>query len=373
MVVATTLRAPIRAVPQAGLYVLPVEMLLTRQDKEMTGTFLRRAIETLEGLSLQGPLEQRSLDLGPVLRIHLVNRFRAELNALATVGVAFERGLHRAQHLLLVETRSPMAHAAVRYARLNDLSVTVLQHGILGMARVYRQTHADKIAAWGPADAEWFRTNLDGPVRIEATGSPRFDALTKDGSTAPNRRLPRIPSRSRVVLFASQPFVQHSALASPWTRSRVLHMVLEAARQSGDYVLIVKWHPSEKGDDLSSWTGDAKDTIVQAHQENIWALVRRSQVVLTLSSTVALEGMFLDRPIVFLGPADPESPFHPPEDGAGLRARSGEELTRLIGRLLEDASFREEVFKGQRAYLERMYTPLDGQAADRVVRLLQSG
>ncbi len=81
--------------------------------------------------------------------------------------------------------------------------------------------------------------------------------------------------------------------------------------------------------------------------------------------------MFLERPVIFLGPPNRESPFNPPEEGGGLRATTREELSRLIEGLLAKDSYREGVLQGQRAFLDEHYAPLDGRASERVVAFLK--
>jgi CDP-glycerol glycerophosphotransferase (TagB/SpsB family) len=176
---------------------------------------------------------------------------------------------------------------------------------------------------------------------------------------------------SRIALFASQPFVQGRVSDSPWDRHEILRSVATVADLAG-VALVVKWHPSETPEPLPV-SQPVERSIRQFHRADTLELIRKADVVMAVSSTVALEAIILDRPVIFLGPLDPDSPFHPPEDGGGLRALRGDDLSGFLGRLMADARFREETLRGQRDYLRRYYTPLDGHAADRVVDFLTRG
>ncbi len=370
-IVAIPSRSPIRAAPRADLSVLPFEALLTRKDRVEMHNFIDTALKILESLPLRGPLEQEDLDLTPILQTHLTDRFRNELKILMAIGVAFDRGLDRAKQVVLVETGSAVSKAVLRYAQWKQIPVAILQHGVIAGASISRRTEGDRIAAWGPDDAEWFRANLDRPVSVEPTGCPRYDDIGK-ADIGSIRSVARVHRRSSIVMFASQPFLQDRALRSPWEQFEVLSMVLEAAQRSQDYVLLIKWHPSQRPEVLPLPKEKAASSVLQFHTENTWALINDSDVVLTFSSTVALEGMFLERPVIFLGSPDPESPFQPPEAGAGLRALRVDELVQLIEKLLKDSVFRKKILEGQRAYLAQHYAPLDGHAADRVVTFLKT-
>src|SRR5256712_5868013 len=83
--------------------------------------------------------------------------------------------------------------------------------------------------------------------------------------------------------------------------------------------------------------------------------------------------MYLRRPFVFIGPPDPDSPFHPPEQGGGCRAETAADLSSILDRLLGDPGHYNRVLDGQAAFLARFYAPLDGRAAARVVGLLRGG
>ncbi len=360
-----------RADLKAELFVLPFEAVLTRRDRPEIRTFLDMTTDAIRTLSFRGPVRQRGIDLSVVLREYVTYRFHTELTTLAAVGLAFERGLDRAQHLVLTETGSAVAKAALRCASQAGIPSTVLQHGVIASGSIYRRTEGDRVASWGNVDADWSLANFGRTVWVEATGSPQYDDIPSTDLVASVHSMARLPSHLRRILYASQPFVPDRPLRSPWERFALLTMVLDASQRPKDCVLLIKWHPSERPEELSPMKGAMRTPILQFHRENAWALIRAAKVVLTLSSTLALEAMFLKRPVIFLGPPFPESPFSPPEGGAGLRAHDEKELAALIEKLLDDVLFRQEMLERQSAYVDQNFAPLDGHAADRVVAFLR--
>jgi len=173
-------------------------------------------------------------------------------------------------------------------------------------------------------------------------------------------------------MFASQPFVQDRAWRSPWDRHAALEIVLSSVMPRARFMLVVKWHPAERPEPLPL-NGRAATRIVTVQQADTFPLIERSRIVLAVSSTVALEAMYLRRPVVFIGPPDLDSPFHPPEQGGGCRAETAADLSSILDRLLGDPGHYNRVLDGQAAFLARFYAPLDGRAAERVVGLLRGG
>ncbi len=355
-VAVTPARQPLRADAHSGLSVLVLESFLEREDREEIRGFVAGA----SGLADLGPSDRTADETESLVFHHLEARFVTELPVLATLGLAFERNLRRAHAAIAMETESPLARGFVRYARAAGVPVTVVQHGILAGAFSYRRTDGDRVAAWGPADAVWFRAQLPHASRVEATGCPRYDSLTAGSEEdAPRSR--------HLVLYASQPFVQDRPSRSAWERDEALEMALHAAEQLKDMSLLVKWHPAEPAERLPA---RARGLAREAHGGDAMDVIRRSRAVLAASSTVAFEAMLLGRPVIFLGPADPSSPFHPPEDGAGLRALDSPMLVRQLHKVLPEGPARAEVLRGQRDFLARSYAPLDGGAATRVMHLV---
>ncbi len=361
---------PVRASAADSLSFVALEALVDRATRATIDAFVERAVQAVRLLDLGGPRVSSGYDLRPILRGELEGRLRERLAHLAMMGVAFETRLDTARGLLLMETVSPLAHAAILFARRHRVPATVVQHGVLAGAFSYRQTAADRIAAWGSSDATWFRGNLPGQPRVEATGSPRYDRLIEAGGPS-YRAVPGLPADRPIVLFVSQPLVQDDPARSAWSRWDALQMAVESGGRGAGFVLVVKWHPAEEPDPLPSPEMDATARLV--HHADTLALLERSRVVLAISSTAALEAMYLDRPVVFLGPADPGSPFHPPEDGAGPRALDGKELARTLDRLVPEGPARKDALARQRAFLASHYAPLDGKAATRVAALARGG
>jgi hypothetical protein len=371
-VVVSTARAPVRSAPRSHLFAATLESFVDSVGQEKVARFTRQAVSTIHSMSIPTALRASWPVIWGPLRTEIRTLMASELPNLAAAGIAFEDRLGNASGLVLLETSSPLAKSAIRFARKRAIPVTVIQHGIVAGAWSYSKTEADRLAAWGPTDAKWFEVTLGPKVRVQPTGSPRYDQLATTSPSEKDAFVLRLPAHTTVVTFASQPFVQDRALRSPWERQLAIDMAVRVTEELRTFALVVKWHPAEKPSFLGVKEGSSAQ-VWSTQSANTFALVRRSTAVLAISSTVSLEAMYLDRPVVFLGPPDLTSPFHPPEDGGGLRANTEMELVGCLRRLLHDEPFRDRVLVGQREFLAENYAPLDGRAAERVAHLLLRG
>jgi hypothetical protein len=177
-------------------------------------------------------------------------------------------------------------------ARKAGIPATLLQHGVLAGTFSYGVADADRIAAWGLSDANWFREHLRPKIRVASTGSPRYDHLAQRNLKTAKDNLAVPTVRTPVVLFASQPFVQDRAGRSPWDRATIIESVLAVSRRLTAAKFIIKWHPAEQPE------AGIGEGVVQVHRGDTFALLRQAAAVLVISSTVALEAMFLDRPVI---------------------------------------------------------------------------
>jgi len=354
------------------LYFGPLDAFSTERDKAEVQSFVTTAIQAIP--SKVPPALAGGIDGWDEVFLEDVRaRIQRDLSDLASLRVAFSRGLERSVRVLLMETHSPLAKVAVTCARKAGIPVVVLQHGVIADPTSYRDTEADHVAAWGALDAAWFRANLSRPGRIEPTGNPRYDRLSIPLKVARHASLQGIPVKSRILLFASAPFGHLRATDSLWDHEALLSMAIGAAHEIKDAFLLFKHHPAEQPAPVPGNSRGSSKRFREVSGGDTFALIEASEIVLSIGSTVTLEAMYLNRPTIFLGRADPQSPFHPPEDGAGLRAHSEDELKVQLVRLIEDTAFRRDVLRNQKSYLEKSFAPLDGRAAERVVALLRAG
>lgn len=198
------------------------------------------------------------------------------------------------------------------------------------------------------------------PERLVVTGNPGFDTLgpfrTMDTGAA-YRAQKGIAPEKRIIFFAEQPEPQ-----DPDLPRRVRKHLHEVCRANPGWQLVVRLHPAS--------SDPAKEIIpegaVQSHgAESLHEALRAADVVITLTSTVGMEALLLDRPTMILA-ISPYQHFvdYSAEDGA-LIVPSLEGAEAGIATLLSGGAEAQEL-AGARARL-----PEIGGAAQRITELLE--
>jgi CDP-glycerol glycerophosphotransferase (TagB/SpsB family) len=100
------------------------------------------------------------------------------------------------------------------------------------------------------------------------------------------------------------------------------------------------------------------------------ALLQASSLVVTAFSTVALEAMILDRPVLIVNLSGEPDPIDFVRSGAALAAYTPENVALQLERLLTDAGSGAALAQNRRQYIRDQMFRTDGQAAQRVADLI---
>jgi len=173
---------------------------------------------------------------------------------------------------------------------------------------------------------------------VRLTGNPAFDALAAIEPDARTR------TRDALGIAVSAPLVLFTGQA--YTRLERLAPLIAAIRSAVPQSRVaVRRHPSRRTPESARLLGALPNVIVTETQP-ISDLLVASDVLLTISSTTAIESILLGRPVVQLGPelgltdernehAD-DLPLY--RHGAAELARSIDEVTQAVARALDPAA-----------------------------------
>lgn len=243
-------------------------------------------------------------------------------------------------------------------ARARGIPTLCVQDGITADIAGWRWLAADRLAASG---VDWPRLLVRHGVaaeRITITGQPRYDALcaVRDRlGGADVRGALALDPAARYVLFASQP---HQT-------GEYVRQVLDAILQVPEANVLLRPHPSEAPGKYDAWLGAGRVSLRPA--DDIFALVRAADVVVTEYSTVALEAAILGVPVVTATFGGRPSPVPYAELGLAIPAAGPAELTAAVRAVVAG---RAAAVPGD--LLEELVGPLDGQSARRVTEAVRA-
>lgn len=192
-------------------------------------------------------------------------------------------------------------------------------------------------------------------------------------------RPPRIPAGRKVVLYA--PTWHHGLSSLPMLGERVVEL-LHGGRS--DTFVAIKPHPLvQEGEDpqLAPWlatlrracAGRSDTYLVENRAEDIMPWLQAADVLVSDASSVQLEYLALDRPLVLIdNPEHPRSPHYDPKGlewawrDMGERLSDVDRLPAALGTALDEPQHRHE----KRAlYRERLFGPhCDGRSGERLAR-----
>jgi CDP-Glycerol:Poly(glycerophosphate) glycerophosphotransferase len=214
--------------------------------------------------------------------------------------------------------------------------------------------------------------DADGVI---AVGSPEYDRLAQDlksdGPTSEGESL-----RSGLGLEKDRPvvlFAHHMVgIDREATRKLILDMAY-AARQCGA-TLLVKFHPRQ-GEDMDEWRQwahgknmDKRDILFIKRECSSIQAVKKSDVVITIFSTVSLEALALHKPLIVIQYLNvsvslPYGRLY----GAALDAQSPGELKKAIISLVTDEGARKEILSKVAPALDQELFGLDGRSVERMI------
>lgn len=247
-------------------------------------------------------------------------------------------------------------------------SLGVYQYGFGGTTEV---------AVSGPAYVSRLTQHGINPARITVTGQPRYDSLFPSYLDIDDDRacLP-IPEEQRIILFASQPLkvIAENGFQATVDQSELIIDVFDAVKPFlSNRAMIVKLHPAESLENYRSTVNslaEYKENVHFVQDADIISLLKRSDLVLTVASTVGVEALLLNKPVVVLSYVFPDYRSSFSGNPAVLEVGSSIELGDTVRLALEDSVTLGRLRQARTVFLKEQVYKIDGLSADRVADLI---
>ena len=206
---------------------------------------------------------------------------------------------------------------------------------------------------------------------LQVTGSPRLDELRqkieqlRQTDLGKARRTLGVNDSDAIVLITTK---EKEARA-------VLGAFCAAAAKVPGVAIVIKPHPAETADAYADVVRGVPQVRISPPAMSLAELLAVAQLVVTVNSTVALDAGVFDIPALVLGLPNNLSPFV--DAGAFAGAVDPAEVSGLLGRILYDEGFRQQLAERRRAVFGDPSTHGPGRAsgasADAVLALVHSG
>ena len=201
------------------------------------------------------------------------------------------------------------------------------------------------------------------PSAVLVTGNARLDQLVAQCATL---KPMRDALRREFCAAADQPL---AVLAAKFTEIHgVLGDLADAVRALPNMRLVIKPHPAETPEEYAATTAATPNISIADAATDLARLLTAADAIVTMNSTVAIDGLVLGLPALVVGLPNNLSPLV--DAGAMLGANGAEEIRRQLHSLLYDAQVRRTVIDAGAAFARRYDLASDGQAAKRTAEVI---
>ncbi|MBP1908195.1 glycosyltransferase family 52 [Methanolobus bombayensis] len=277
--------------------------------------------------------------------------------------------IYRPSTILVVSENTLPEKIAVLASNKLHIPTIRIQEGVYGKSYVPGIIKVNMLAVMGP----FFKSLLiDCGVSsnmITVTGQPRYDSLFQrkmEKSCVFTKQELDLPSDKKLVLLATQP-------VSDDQRWALIYSVCNTIRDNSEILLMIKPHPSESNDLHEKVVHETQiQNYMFCENMDIIDLVNVCDVLITIHSTVALEAMFFEKPVITVNYSGQEDIMSYAEEGAAIGVYSFNELTLALDKALHDDYLISQLRKKQKVYLHDYLYRIDGKASERIVTIAET-
>ena len=204
---------------------------------------------------------------------------------------------------------------------------------------------------------------------VVVTGQPRYDMLYHADTFYSKEKFLKkykVNPDHKIVLWAT---ACHGL--SNEENIKNFNAVFRATQNLKDVALIIKQHPREGGrytKMIEKYLDNYKITaVITPKSSDTYEQLYVCNVMLTKTSTVVVEAVALNTPVIILNLSGDSDIVDYVKEGVALGVYKEEDLQPVIEKLLEDDT---ELARNRRTYIEKDLYKIDGKASERVADLI---
>ncbi len=227
--------------------------------------------------------------------------------------------------------------------------------------------HADKIAAHGEAVKSIYVESGLEPERIEVTGMAHFDNLFNRDKQRDIQVISGLGINPDVkyIVYATQPVAESEVEAT-------LLGIVNAVRKMDSVQMVIKIHPREDLEKYKKIAAQYEDIVIHVLRDiDLYALLHNCELLITRHSTVALEAMLADKPVVTINLSNQPDPHPYAEEGAAIGVFRPEDIEQAINQALHDRNTKNRLRAAREKFILRWAGMPDGRASQRIVELME--
>jgi len=246
--------------------------------------------------------------------------------------------------------------------QLNISSILIPDGIYAGRIRVGERLYADKVVVWGQATKDRLIKWGNPKSQIFITGNPEYDKII-------NLKTDSKENKEKAIVFATQMVDYYSSMNID-TNEEIINVLYAAIKKIPNTKFIIKVHP---GENIKKYKALIKSknykNIEIIKKTDLFVLLKKCSILITHISTVALEAMILDKPVIIMNLVGQRDQVSYVQSGAAFGVYNERDVYPAIVSVLNNPEIRDKLKNASRKFVKNNVV-LDGKATMRVNNLL---
>ena len=368
--------------------LIRMENFLNASDKRLISHLVIDYLEKLERLWADIYLENKftveGITIWPFIKEILIETFRKRMYEYITL-IFFSKKILTETNLGCIVTLNLFGESekAILNLNKNNKPSILLEHGFTNyVPEISRfditsglDIFKDKIAVWGNIQKQYLVNVLKIPEKkILVVGSPRHDKFFRQTFSTKTDSV-------RTVLITPGLFDPTNAQSSTFSYLRLenlLRKTFKIFESFQNVKLIIKLHPAQNPDVeyIKKLINQLNPDVMIYHTEPIQKILEYCDTVVNihtevLPSTVLLEALIMEKPIMNISLVDENYNFQFIKDNTVLQVTDKSDLEKHFKTILYDEDLRKELIKNAQKHLQS-YLSNQGKASKHFAEILKS-
>jgi|GEM_PF-4487675 hypothetical protein len=226
---------------------------------------------------------------------------------------------------------------------------------------------ADKTAVFGSkAKNLLLKYGNYSEKQLEVTGQPRTDIFIESRRQYSKKEMCKklgIDSGKKLVVYASQPFEDMSE------QKIALTEVIESLKGL-DAELVVKMHPDDDSSFYDNLLSELGSDAVATKEADLYTLLFCSDLVISISSTVMLEALIMDKPVIQLNLLENYAFFEDLEGRVFTKVTRKKDLGKAVMNSLRSMATFRKMERQRKKFISEYYYKVDGKSTERFIKVM---
>jgi CDP-Glycerol:Poly(glycerophosphate) glycerophosphotransferase len=276
----------------------------------------------------------------------------------------------------------PIYRTIIKVCKINCIPTLVIQHGVTaGDMNGFHvmPIEADKQAVWGIISKEWAIQRGKPPETQVITGNPRYDSIVTMKSKEKNQLKVYdqlgLNRQKGIVVIATSWYAGVSSCYTPEDVEDFISKTLEAMKDFPEKQVVVKLHPGyyETYKEITlEISNELKMDNVFITRHFLWELLDICDLLITHSSTVGLEAMLFNKPVVTFYSKEISSLVPYANTASVIKVHEASELVSAIRNALYNKKLQMALEEARRRFIYEYTYTQDGKSSQRVADLIES-